>query len=184
MTSHFRQNHPTLFKKMMRSDDLPHRTSEFSFSTDRRSLFRTGLRAVACFEILVKGRSPLIADSGFETNHPEIRKSWEFGLSVLKPSAAELEKGLRIHRDAMVFDADGFTARAVLEGNAMGHAAVSNLTDLEITDLRQESGMTRWAAVHLSHGSEGATGGRHSRDSRGKRAPSAPIESFHPRILI
>ncbi len=64
---------------------------------------------------------------------------------MLKPSAAELEKGLRIHREALVFDAYGFAPRAALEGEAMRNAVESGLTEPEITDLREEMGMTRWA---------------------------------------
>ncbi len=39
---------------------------------------------------------------------PLIREIWERGLSVLKPSAAELEKGLALHDEALVIDTFGF----------------------------------------------------------------------------
>ncbi|HWL51022.1 MAG TPA: membrane dipeptidase [Chthoniobacteraceae bacterium] len=42
----------------------------------------------------------------------EIRKSWEAGLAVLKPSAAQLEKGLALHREALVLDTFGFLPMA------------------------------------------------------------------------
>lgn len=37
-----------------------------------------------------------------------IRETWERGVAVLKPTAAQLEKGLALHREALVLDTFGF----------------------------------------------------------------------------
>jgi membrane dipeptidase len=129
----------------MGSGNLNQRSSELSFSTGRRKFLRAGVRALAGFGILVKGRFPLLADSVFQTTHPEILKSWEVGLSVLRPSPSELEKGLRIHHEALVFDAYGFAPRAALDGDRMRLAVENGHAEQEIADLREEMGMTRWA---------------------------------------
>jgi membrane dipeptidase len=121
------------------------REPEFSVLSGRRAFLRANFRSAVGFGILVKGRSRLWANSFFETGHPEILKSWEIGLSVLKPSSAELEKGLRIHREALVFDAYGFAPRAALDGDSMRHALEAGLSEAEIADLREEMSMTRWA---------------------------------------
>lgn len=39
---------------------------------------------------------------------PLIREAWERGLSVLKPTSAQLEKGLALHEEALVIDTFGF----------------------------------------------------------------------------
>lgn len=110
----------------------------------RRGLLKDALRSGIGFGILISTH-PGRAMAPFETGHPGIRSAWELGLSILKPSAAELERGLRIHSEATVFDAYGFAPRASIDGDAMRDAIEKGLSEGEITDLREEMAMTRWA---------------------------------------
>ena len=41
------------------------------------------------------------------------------GLDVLRPSAKELEHGLELHEEALVFESYGFSPRAVVDGEAV-----------------------------------------------------------------
>ena len=41
----------------------------------------------------------------------------EIALNILKPSKKELERGLELHRDAVVIDCYGFMPRAAVDGN-------------------------------------------------------------------
>lgn len=55
---------------------------------------------------------------------PLIREIWERGVAVLQPSTAELEKGLALHREALVLDTFGFlpmgwNANATHDWNAL-----------------------------------------------------------------
>jgi membrane dipeptidase len=67
--------------------------------------------------------------------NPQIQQAREAALAVLKPTAAELERGLRLHAESLVFDSYGFSPRAAIDGAAM--AAV-----IEDRDAWNASGVT------------------------------------------
>ena len=60
------------------------------------------------------GRDPLMTST-----NPVIVKAREAALEVLKPTRAQLEHGLELHRQSLVFDAYGFAPRAALDGAAL-----------------------------------------------------------------
>jgi membrane dipeptidase len=62
---------------------------------------------------------------------------------VLKPTRAQLEHGLQLHRQSLVFDAYGFAPRAALDGAALAALAEAGASDRELQDAQEEMGMIR-----------------------------------------
>lgn len=77
------------------------------------------------------------------TDNPVIVKNRDAALAVLKPSRAELERGLRLHRESLVFDVYGFAPRAAPDGEAYAALDAEGASDAELQDLREEMSMTR-----------------------------------------
>lgn len=77
---------------------------------------------------------------------PAMEQARDAGLKALKPTARELERGLKLHAESVVFDAYGFAPRAALDTEALRQAFDAGATDAELQDLREEMGMIRCAA--------------------------------------
>ncbi|MCP5541020.1 MAG: membrane dipeptidase [Akkermansiaceae bacterium] len=76
--------------------------------------------------------------------NPEIRKARDAAMAVLQPSPKDLQHGLELHADALVFDGYGFSPRAAIDGEALKQAVLAGASDIELEDLREEMGMTRY----------------------------------------
>jgi len=87
-------------------------------------------------------RDPLLI-----TQNPVIARGRDLGLEVLKPTRAQLERGLELHRHSLVFDSYGFAPRAALEAERMRAAIDAGAGDAELQDLQEELGMTQAAIV-------------------------------------
>lgn len=87
--------------------------------------------------------TPRSADPFLTTTNPNIVKGREAGLGLLKPTRAQLEHGLELHRQSLVFDSYGFAPRAAMDGAALIAADKEGATDQELGDLREEMGMIR-----------------------------------------
>lgn len=74
-----------------------------------------------------------------------IRKAREVALSVLKPSQKDLEHGLELHANSLVFESYGFAPRCAIDGDAFRAAVEAGASDAELVDLREEMSMTRCA---------------------------------------
>ena len=72
-----------------------------------------------------------------------IERDRQAALSVLKPSARDLEYGSRLHQEALVFDAYGFSPRAAVDGGAMRSLAEEGASEMELRDHREDMTMTR-----------------------------------------
>jgi len=92
---------------------------------------------------LITGRAA--TPSGLVPGEDRINRDRQAALTVLKPSARDLEHGLRLHAESLVFESYGFAPRAALDGAAFQAAAARGATDPELVDLREEMAMTRWA---------------------------------------
>ena len=77
---------------------------------------------------------------------PAMEQAREAGLKALKPTARELERGLKLHAESLVFDAYGFAPRAALDHEALRQALDAGASDAELQELREEMGMIRCAA--------------------------------------
>ena len=79
----------------------------------------------------------------FETSHPKIKRDRQTALDLLSPSASELQRGLELHTDAIVFDSYGFAPRAAVDAAVLNKATNLGATHIELEDLREEMTMTR-----------------------------------------
>lgn len=85
-------------------------------------------------------------DAGpFATDNDTIQAARRAALAILKPSAKELQHGLELHADAVVFESYGFTPRAAIDGEAFRKAALEGASDRELIDLREFMSMSRCA---------------------------------------
>lgn len=92
-------------------------------------------------EIIGRAASP--ASWLTERLNPSVMAAREVGLGLLKPSASELERGLRVHSESIVFDSYGFSPRAAIDGAAVAREVDEGASDMEIKDLKEEMSMTR-----------------------------------------
>ncbi len=80
---------------------------------------------------------------------PSVQHAREAALNLLKPTPAELERGLRLHAESVVFDSYGFSPRAAVDGDKLAAEIEAGASDLELQDLREEMSMTRYATDPL-----------------------------------
>jgi membrane dipeptidase len=73
----------------------------------------------------------------------QIKAAYEVGLGILKPTKAQLERGLELHRNSLVFETYGFMPRAAVDGTDLAAAMNDNASQLELDDMREEMTMTR-----------------------------------------
>lgn len=78
-----------------------------------------------------------------DSKEDEIERVRRAALNVLKPSDKELQHGLELHAQSLVFDCYGFAPRASLDVEAFNAAAQAGASDGELGDLREEMSMTR-----------------------------------------
>jgi membrane dipeptidase len=76
--------------------------------------------------------------------NPKIQTSREVALGILKPSQSELDRGLKLHAESIVFDGYGFGPRAAVDGDALAAEVESGASEVELKDLREEMTMTRF----------------------------------------
>ncbi|MDA0337920.1 MAG: membrane dipeptidase [bacterium] len=69
----------------------------------------------------------------------------QVGLDVLQPTAAQLEHGLKLHRDCLVAESYSLGVLAPLDGDAMARAMDAGAADSELQMLSESMRMTRWA---------------------------------------
>lgn len=76
--------------------------------------------------------------------NPKIQHARNVALDILKPTPKQLEHGLRLHSESVVFDSYGFSPRAALDGDAYAKLVEANASIAELKDLREDMGMTRY----------------------------------------
>ena len=103
----------------------------------RRSFLQTSTLA-APFLFLPKLR----AGEPWEANEI-IQKHRRAALAVLKPTKAQLDRGLKLHAESLVFDTYGFAPRCAVDGDALAKLAAENASATEIKDARERMIMIR-----------------------------------------
>lgn len=76
--------------------------------------------------------------------NPHITRAREAALSLLKPSARDLEYGLALHREALVVESYGLGLHAPVDAAEWNAAADAGATESELQDLTEEHIMTGW----------------------------------------
>ena len=107
-----------------------------------------------------------------ETKNAKIQRARETALDLLKPSRKDLDRGLGLHRDAIVFDAYGFAPGAALDGDAFRKEVEEGASEAELNDLLAEITVPRREHRRREFGGGHGRGGPPRRgDSRGPRRP-------------
>jgi hypothetical protein len=91
------------------------------------------------------GRVGERAASASEQPNEAVQQAREAALKVLKPTPKQLEHGLKLHAESLVFDTYGFAPRAAVDGEALRKAVEAGASPAELQDLREEMSMTRCA---------------------------------------
>lgn len=76
--------------------------------------------------------------------NPSIQAARDVALDRLKPSPAELQHGLKLHAESIVFDSYGFSPRAAIDGDAVAAAIAAGASHDIVKDMREEMSMTRY----------------------------------------
>lgn len=76
--------------------------------------------------------------------NPQIQHARDVALAILKPTASELERGLQLHSESIVFDSYGFSPRAAINGEVLAAEIDAGASDQEIEDLQEDMTMTRY----------------------------------------
>lgn len=66
-------------------------------------------------------------------------------LAILKPSKKDLEHGLELHRQSLIFDGYGFAPRCAIDGERMKKSIAAKASPLELKDMKEDMSMTRCA---------------------------------------
>jgi len=77
------------------------------------------------------------------SRHTGMIRARDQALDILKPTQAQLEHGLELHRHSLVFDTYGFAPRGAVDGAALAQAEADGASDDALVDLRSEMTMTR-----------------------------------------
>ncbi|MBL8829748.1 MAG: membrane dipeptidase, partial [Planctomycetaceae bacterium] len=110
--------------------------------TTRRRFLGTAVAAsLAC---QMTGARRLLAGP-LSSSNEVIQQARQVGLSVLSPSDRDIEHGLKLHTESLVFESYGFAPRCAVDGAAFQKAIESGASDAELIDLREEMSMTRCA---------------------------------------
>ena len=80
-----------------------------------------------------------------ERLNPRIAGWRQAAMKILRPSPSELEKGLRLHAESVVFDSYGFSPRAAVDGEALAKLTKNGASSIELDDAREDMMMTRVA---------------------------------------
>ena len=110
---------------------------------DRRTFLQTSLAASALAGSLANSKSSKAADDPERPFNPTIQRYREVALRLLEPTDAELQHGLELHRESVVFDAYGFSPRAAVDGDALEELVKGGASYLEYKDAREDMTMTR-----------------------------------------
>lgn len=76
--------------------------------------------------------------------NPQMRQARETALRILKPTKRELEHGLELHANSLVFETYGFMPRAAVDGSGIAAALDNHASPLEIQDMQENMMMTRF----------------------------------------
>lgn len=88
------------------------------------------------------GRPRRLAAGPLASDNPVIERARQVALGLLRPRDRDLERGLELHAESVVFDGYGFAPRAALDGAAFQRAVDAGASEAELADLREEQMMT------------------------------------------
>ena len=72
-----------------------------------------------------------------------IERDKQIGLKILEPSQKDLDRGLELHKESIVFDSYGFSPTSVPDSGVLAEATEAGAWPNELQDLTEEMSMTR-----------------------------------------
>src|SRR5690606_32184239 len=84
------------------------------------------------------GQQPTGRTAAAIQENDHIQQARAAALDILKPTQSQLEHGLDLHANSLVFDSYGFSPRCALDGDAFAEQVKQGASDLELKDLREE----------------------------------------------
>lgn len=75
----------------------------------------------------------------------KIQEARDVALSILKPSQKELQHGLALHAESLVFESYGFAPNSPIDGAVLAAAIEAGASEAELQDMTEEMRMTRHA---------------------------------------
>src|SRR5262245_52693965 len=76
-------------------------------------------------------------------SNPLIEGARGAALNILKPTRAQLERGLALHSDSVVIDCYGFSPRAAVDANVLRKAIEAGASSSELDVLSEEMRVLR-----------------------------------------
>ncbi len=110
-----------------------------------RRTFLSTMSAAVISSLTARARGETPKPTVFEA----IEKSKLAGLNVLQPSQRDLQHGLELHADSLVFDSYGFSPNAAVDGKVLADAVNAGASDVELQDLEEDMRMTRYVTDPL-----------------------------------
>jgi membrane dipeptidase len=111
----------------------------------QQSAFTTALATQFNSSFAVTPRDDNVATLTANLN-PRIQHARDVALNILKPSDSELQRGLQLHAESIVFDSYSFSPRAAVDGDALAAASAAGASAAELKDLRESMTMTRYVS--------------------------------------
>ncbi|HEU5147681.1 MAG TPA: membrane dipeptidase [Chryseosolibacter sp.] len=87
---------------------------------------------------------PQPGHSTVRTLNEKIKAAYDLGLNILKPTRKQLERGLELHRNSVVFDTYGFMPRSAVDGARLAEVANARASALELSDMHEDMSMTHF----------------------------------------
>lgn len=110
----------------------------------RREFLGVSAAAALAARIALAGEARPAGQPPSWTDNPVIQASRRAALDLLKPSPRDLEHGLELHANSVVFDIYGFSPRAAVDGDAIRKAVEAGASAAELKDMRERMMMTRY----------------------------------------
>ena len=155
------------------------RKDENSTANTRRSLLKAtafGAAAFSMADFSKAGDSNPLENSRIDEmirENKSISRARQICLDILKPTPKQLEHGLKLHSESLVFDGYAFSPRAANDPMLLAKMIEEGASDIELQDVTEDMGMTR-AVSDLREREElmmafRASGARHASDLKERR---------------
>ena len=116
---------------------MPPRPSRRSFLKSIAGLPLLG--AAGTFQISSRAAD---AKLPFASDNEKVAKAREIGLSILKPTPAQIEHGLRLHAESVVFESYGFAPRCAVDARTPSAARWEALSPQDSLDGGRSEAMS------------------------------------------
>ena len=73
----------------------------------------------------------------------QVQKAREIALAVLQPDQKEIDHGLELHHNSLVFESYGFSPRAAIDGETVTRLVEEGVSDDELREVLEEMLLTR-----------------------------------------